>query len=374
MIRFYLLFFLFLVSLLCLFRAPQYHLWLLAIGVSEFPFVFFGITLLVTANGFWSPKLQLAGTILGIFTMLVFLSPVLRAYLVAKNIKTEMAHAFNSPVVNVKPLSFLKLFKSAKNGQAKSLTYVSYSDTSLKLDFFPANKTGKQPCVLVIHGGSWAGGDSKQLPELNTFLAEKGYHVAALNYRLAPKYQTPAPIEDIKNALTYLKVHAAELNIDTTNFVLLGRSAGAQIALLAAYTLHDPDLKGVIDFYGPADMVWGYSIPSNPLIMDSRKVMDDYIGGPYNKVPQKYVACSPLEFVDKTAVPTLIIHGNNDVLVSPEHSRRLNEKLEKNGVKHYWLKLPWATHGFDFNLNGPGGQLSTFAVETFLKAVSPPTP
>jgi acetyl esterase/lipase len=151
---------------------------------------------------------------------------------------------------------------------------------------------------------------------------------------------------------------------------LLGRSAGSQIALLAAYTLHDQGLKGVIDFYGPVDMVWGYSIPSNPLIMDSRKVMGDYVGGTYRQVPEKYAACSPLFFVDPNSVPTLIIHGSNDVLVSWIHSNKLDRALTANGVKHYWLKLPWATHGFDYNLYGPGGQLSTYAVEQFLNSVT----
>lgn len=229
---------------------------------------------------------------------------------------------------------------------------------------------GGVPCVIVIHGGSWSSGDSKQLPELNSYLAAKGYNVAAINYRMAPKYQTPAPVEDVKQALDYLTKHSEELHIDTNNIVLLGRSAGAQIALLAAYRLHDKRVKGVIDFYGPADMVWGYSIPSNPLIMDSRKVMENYIGGSYKQVPDKYVACSPIEFADDKAIPTLIIHGDNDVLVSPEHSRRLNLKLQQHNIRHYWLKLPWATHGFDYNLNGPGGQLSTFAVETFLNTIT----
>jgi len=144
--------------------------------------------------------------------------------------------------------------------------------------------------------------------------------------------------------------------------------------LLAAYTMHEPALKGVIDFYGPTDMVWGYSIPSNPWIMDSRKVMEDYVGGTYKEVPQKYFNSSPVEFVSRQSVPTLIIHGDNDVLVSPEHSRRLTVKLQHNGIKYYYLKLPWATHGFNYNLNGPGGQLSTFAVETFLNTVCPQTP
>ena len=140
--------------------------------------------------------------------------------------------------------------------------------------------------------------------------------------------------------------------------------------MLAAYTMHDKDLKGVVDFYGPADMVWGYSIPASPLIMDSRKVMEQYIGGSYSQVPQKYFDCSPLIYVDKQSVPTLIINGSNDVLVSPEHSHRLNGALQNSGVKHYWLQLPWATHGFDFNLNGPGGQLSTFTVLQFLNTVT----
>jgi acetyl esterase/lipase len=74
--------------------------------------------------------------------------------------------------------------------------------------------------------------------------------------------------------------------------------------------------------------------------------------------------------VGKQALPTLIIHGENDVLVSPEHSRRLNLKLKQNGIKHFYLKLPWATHGFDFNLNGPGGQLATYTVERFLNTVT----
>jgi acetyl esterase/lipase len=372
MIRFCFILVLFLISLLCIFKAPEYHLWLLAIAVTEFPLVFGGISLVLTVAGFWTQKYQFAGTVLGLVTLAIFLSPVIRAYWVARTLKQELAQEFSPSAAA--PFNFFKLFRSAKDVPYRTISYVKYKDTTLTLDFYPAQVTGKKsPCIIVVHGGSWAGGDSKQLPELNSHLAMRGYNVAAINYRMAPKYKTPAPVEDVKAAIAYLQRHAAELHIDTANFVLLGRSAGGQIALLAAYTINEPVLKGVIDFYGPADMVWGYSVPSNPWIMNSRKVMDDYIGGSYQQVPQKYVACSPLEFVNSRSVPTLIIHGDNDVLVSPEHSRRLNSELEQNGIKHYWLKLPWATHGFDYNLNGPGGQLSTYAVDAFLNTVSPLT-
>jgi len=395
MIRFYLLILFFLISLLSFLKAPTYHLWLLAIGVTEFPLIFAAITTTITLTGFWAQKFQLAGTLLGVLTILIFLSPIVRAFWVSNNVKIDMSKAFDGVYGNgsfvIYPedkrvaFSIFKLFNKAESNPHTNITYIKYQDTAMTLDFYSANlnirpstdpphdlpeaATNKRPCVIVIHGGSWAGGDSQQLPELNSYLAVKGYNVASINYRMAPKWQTPAPVEDVKNAIAYLKKNADSLHIDTNKFVLLGRSAGAQIALLAAYTLHEKDIKGVIDFYGPSDMVWGYSIPSNPLIMNSRKVMEDYIGGTYKQVPENYYNCSPIEFVSKQSPPTLIIHGENDVLVSREHSRRLNLKLEHYNIKHYWLQLPWATHGFDYNLNGPGGQLSTYAVETFLDTV-----
>jgi len=251
----------------------------------------------------------------------------------------------------------------------KIISYSKLQDIELKMDFYPSQKAGKHPCIVVIHGGSWKSGDNKQLPELNSVLAHEGYQVAAINYRLAPKYQSPYPVEDAKEAIKYLKQHAGELNIDSSRLVLLGRSAGAQVALLAAYTLKDPCIKGVVDFYGPADMVWGYSAPANPLVMDSRRVMEDYLGGKYISVPKNYFDSSPIEFVSRSSPPTLIIHGENDVLVAYEHSRRLHRKLNTLKVKNYFLSLPWATHGFDYNINGPGGQLSTYAVKEFLKGV-----
>ncbi len=374
MIRFILILLLFLFSLLTVFKAPAYYFWIAAILITEYPLIFTTAATILTVWGFWVTTYRAAGTILGIITIALCISPIMRAYFVAANIKADMNQVFNMPHKTLFPaqksFSFFKLFSSAKDGVFNVHTYVKYADTSLKLNYYGSGISGKRPCIIMVHGGSWSSGDSHQLPELNPVLAKLGYNVAAINYRMAPKYQTPAPVEDIKNCLKYLRAHADSLNIDTNKFVLIGRSAGAQIALLAAYTMHDPSIIGVVDFYGPADMVWGYSIPSNPLIMDSRKVMGNYVGGQYKDVPQKYFNSSPIEFVDKQSPPTLLIHGGTDVLVSPIHSQKLDAKLSKFDVPHYWLKLPWATHGFDYSLNGPGGQLSTFAIETFLNTIT----
>jgi acetyl esterase/lipase len=374
MFRLVLLVLLFLASLLTMFEAPAYYLWLLAILVSEFPLIPLGVTALTMASGFWLKHYATMGTVVGALAFVIYLSPVIRAYSVAKGLKKDMAVALGTPEEDLpngtQAFSFFRMFGSNRILPHQTFTYANYKGKSLTMDYFRSVKRGKRPCVVVIHGGSWSSGNSEQLPELNSYLSAKGYQVAAINYRLSPQYKTPAPVEDVQKALQYLRLHADSLQIDINRFVLLGRSAGAQIALLAAYTLPNRAIKGVVDFYGPADMVWGYSVPSNPLIMDSRKVMENYIGGKYAQVPQKYAACSPLKYAGATSVPTLIIHGGNDVLVAYEHSRRLNAKLAENGIKHYWLKLPWATHGFDYHLNGPGGQLSTYAVEAFINTVT----
>ncbi|MXV16109.1 alpha/beta hydrolase [Hufsiella ginkgonis] len=373
MIRFILLLLLFLFSLLTVFKAFEFHLWLIAILAGELSWVFALIAGIVLATGYRFGKYQMPGTVLGILAVILFLTPVFRGLMVANKLSTKFGAAFGPGTANVDNAAempynpFKSLYYRRKEVPFSSLTYVNYGKESLNLDFYASQIAGKRPCVIVVHGGSWKGGNSRQIPELNGLLAEKGYQVAAINYRKAPAYRSPAPVEDVRAAMGYLRRHADSLQIDTGRFVLIGRSAGSQIALLAAYSLADPSIKGVVDFYGPADMVWGYSIPSNPLIMDSRKVMSDYLGGPYEKVPGNYAASSPLEFVSRRSPPTLIIHGENDVLVAYEHSRRLNEKLQENGVKHFWLQLPWATHGFDYIQNGPGGQLSNYVIERFLR-------
>ncbi|HEY0054100.1 MAG TPA: alpha/beta hydrolase [Pedobacter sp.] len=366
MLRLILLLILSLLSLLAICRAPTYHLWLASIVVTEFPLILIAITSLILFSGLWVNRYQVPGTILGLLALFLFLSPIVRAYLVSKELKSSLDNVDEA----VFSVSRMIMRSNNRSINPLELSYTSYSDKDLNLDYYPSKVIGNRPCIIVVHGGSWKSGDNKQLPELNSYLAAAGYHVAAINYRLAPEYKSPLPVDDVRAAILFLRASSKKLKIDTTNFVLLGRSAGAQIALLAAYTLNDPGIKGVVDFYGPADMVWGYSVPANPLVMNSRKVMEDYLGGKYEAVPRNYHKSSPVNYVMGTSVPTLIIHGNNDVLVAFEHSTRLKKKLIDNKVKHYFLSLPWATHGFDYTLNGPGGQLSTFAVKRFVEEVT----
>ncbi|MCW3122754.1 MAG: alpha/beta hydrolase [Flavipsychrobacter sp.] len=367
-----------LLSLLCIFPAPVIQLWYVSILVLEFPWVFWIVMILLLLSGYRVQRYAMSGSVLGIIALLLFLSPVMRAYNVGAGLDKDIEAAFGEGTSKLKYNSALKPFSigrmlSGINTPQLPYTTLAYSantDGPLTLDYYRSVISGKRPCLVVVHGGSWTGGDSRQLPELNSYLANVGYNVATINYGLVPKYRFPVPEDDVHATFTYLRAHAEELGIDTNNFVLLGRSAGGQIVLTAAYTLHEPGLKGVIDIYGPADMVWGYAHPANPLVLNSCKLMEDFLCGTYAQVPQNYVASSGTEMATPLSVPTLMIHGRNDPLVSYEHSIRLGNKLREKGVPHFFLDLPWATHGCDYTLNGPSGQLSTYTIERFMAYVT----
>ena len=177
-------------------------------------------------------------------------------------------------------------------------------------------------------------------------------------------------MQDTKDAIRYLKANATSLHIDTNNIILVGRSAGAQIALVAAYKETIPGLKGVVDFYGHADMVWGGQAKTNKLMLNTDKIYKDYFGGVYNEVPQNFAANSACEYVHAGTPPTLIIHGEIDAMVSNIHSEHLDDKLSTYNIPHYFLSMQYATHACDYNINSPGGQLTTYAVEHFIYAVT----
>lgn len=259
-------------------------------------------------------------------------------------------------------LNWATLFTGAQLEKTPPVTYV-YAP-SLPLDFYRTN-TPNAPLVVVIHGGSWSGGDQKQLPNLNWHLAQQGYAVAAITYRLSPAHRFPAAVDDVRTALTYLKAHAHELGFDSTRIVLLGRSAGGQLALITAYTSNDPAIKGAISFYGITDLRWGWDHPSPKRVLDSPRVLLNYLGGPPAERGAAYDSASAINFA-ATATRTLLVHGGNDELASPHHSRLLARRLKAAGKRVEYLELPWSTHGCDCAFNGPCGQLSTRAVMRFL--------
>jgi acetyl esterase/lipase len=364
-----------LLSILVLFRAPANFLWLLDVVTTSFPYVFMLLAAALFLTIFNYGRFRIFIAVSSVVAFLLFSLPIVIVYWRERNLSKELAAEFPSANTHHelrRPFSFIKMFTGI--GIAKvpyqTITYKTLADENLTFDYYPSDSVKKSPVVIVIHGGAWESGDSKQLPALNSYLADRGYNVAAINYRLAPAYKSPAPVEDTKDVIAFLFQNADRLNIDTNNIILLGRSAGAQIALVTAYSLHNKNIKGVVSFYGPADMVWGGQTKVSKLVLNTDKIYTDFFGGLYSEVPDKFKESSACEYVDASSTPTLMIHGTTDPLVSYYHSVHLQEKLNAADVKNYFLDLPLATHGCDFNLNSPYGQISTYTVERFINSVT----
>jgi acetyl esterase/lipase len=217
-----------------------------------------------------------------------------------------------------------------------------------------------------VHGGGWDAGDAAQLSLLNYKMEQWGVAVFSLEYKLAPQSKWPAPLEDTYNAITWIKQHASELNVNFEKGFLLGRSAGGQIALSACYSQKVKEIKGCIAFYAPTDMEIAYKKSSPDDFFRPIPRITAVMGASPEEKPQVYKEASALQNVNASSVPTLLLHGTPDFWVWFGHSLNLYNKLQGLGVPSALIEFPWATHGFDVNLAGPSGQLSTDAVEWFL--------
>lgn len=367
-------------SLLTVVDAPVYALWLVKLGITEWGHWLAVLPLLLWLPGWRDFRSGRIGAWLGLAAALLSAAPLVQALDLARVLPDDLPPLFRdaaprstaeaSPRTTPLALTDLLIGVDVPNVTVRSVVYATKGDQRLTLDLYQPAGAHRTPGVIVVHGGSWQHGDRAEWATLNRYLAARGYVVASVGYRFAPQWLFPAARDDVRDAVAFLKAHATEYGLDAQRLVLAGRSAGGQLALLVAYTTPDPAIRGVVSFYAPADMKYGYEHPSNPWVLDSHAVLEAYLGGNPSQVPSVYEAASPIKFVTADTVPTLLVHGGRDELVFPAHSERLAARLVQAQRPHYVLRLPWATHGCDVNLSGPCGQISTYVVERFLAAVT----
>jgi acetyl esterase/lipase len=227
----------------------------------------------------------------------------------------------------------------------------------------------KNPTVLTIYGGAWQRGTPTENAAFNRYLAAQGYTAIALDYRHAPAHRFPAQLEDIHAALTFIQAHADEYEVDLNRIAVIGRSAGAQLALLLAYRQPAPPLRGVVNFYGPVDLATAYRHPPQPDPINTRSVLDAFIGGSPDIFPEPYRAASPIYYPRPGLPPTLTLQGQRDHIVEAKYAWQLTNRLRAEGNAAVLIELPWADHAFDAVFNGLSNQLALYYVERFLATI-----
>jgi acetyl esterase/lipase len=271
----------------------------------------------------------------------------------------------------MRPLPFVLLdafrgIPEPKIRQTAGIEFARPDGVPLRLNLYQPPQVGKYPALVVVHGGAWRSGHPSDNEAFSRYMAARGYVVVAIAYRYAPRDQFPAQLQDVQAALAHIQRQAAAYEIDLAKVAIMGRSAGSQLAMLAAYQPSPLQLKAVIDYYGPVDLTAGYYDLPSPDPIDSRAILRSYLGGTPTQVGDRYRQASPWQYVSRSLPPTLLVYGDRDHLVEARFGRAMAERLQAKGNQAVFLEIPWADHAFDSIFNGVSNQLVLYYTERFL--------
>jgi acetyl esterase/lipase len=271
-----------------------------------------------------------------------------------------------------------------------------------------ARRTGL--AAIYLHGGAWHEGDKdRRTRPLFRYLAGQGHLILDVAYALAPKAGLYAMLADVRRAVAWMKINSSQHGVDPARIVLMGGSAGAHLALLAAYTAHDPVFQtqvvnvdtsvcGVVSYYGPPDLETlqehlrkrygrlpgetslirllvrlkllqhaAFAVPGGEAI-DASELLPGLLGGTPEEVPGPYHLGSPIYHVGPHCPPTLLLQGAHDFTGITPDVRRLHRALRAADVPCVYVELSATEHAFDlFSPNSsPSAQAALYDTERFL--------
>ena len=233
------------------------------------------------------------------------------------------------------------------------------------------------PLIVFVQGSGWLKQDIGANIAQHIYMCQKGYVVAVPEYRPSDVCPFPGHMEDIKTAVRFMKKHAAEYKCDPEKVAIWGCSSGGHVALMTGitgdeeecgseYSEYSCEVKAIVDWYGPTDILHMACWPSAMDHNDPASPEGLMLGGVYiPDHPDLARKADPIQYLraDKKTPPILIMHGGFDEKVPFHQSVQLYEKLKELGKSAKMYKLTGAGHG-------PGGFRSDEAcdiVDDFIK-------
>jgi acetyl esterase/lipase len=262
----------------------------------------------------------------------------------------------------------------------RSVSYGTAADgTTLMLDVWRGADDGDpelRSAILRVHGGAFIHGNRSDMPDWDRWFSARGYTVFDVDYRVPPPVRWQDEIGDVKCAIGWVAAHAGDYGVDPAKISVTGFSAGATLAMLAAYSAGDPRLppscdvppvsvRAVINLYGVPDMPGLYDTsPSRALVRDAST---RYIGGSPSEFPDRHAAVSPLTYVSNASPPTISFLGASDRIVVNRQLSELDDALKHAGAVSEAYLLPATDHGFDVNWGGFATQFARAKIAAFLE-------
>jgi len=216
------------------------------------------------------------------------------------------------------------------------IVFATHGNRELQLDLLLPD--APSPLVVVIHGGGWKKGSRKD--EGLEWLAEEGFAVARIEYRLSHEAAFPAQLDDCKAAVDWLRTHAGKFGWPDSPPLVAGTSAGGTLALLLAA---EGWVRAAVAYCAPCD--FPLRSRSQPHLTEQPGgTVHDLLGGPVTDNPEMARMASPSCRVTSSCAPTLLIHGRADLQVLPDQPASFLQAGLQASADVAFLTVPGAPH------------------------------
>lgn len=246
-------------------------------------------------------------------------------------------------------IGVIPAFCQPANTNALTLFDEAYGSDSLqKMDvYLLADRTEKTPLVILVHGGGWMNGDKVACNFMRDFLASQGVNIVNINYRLAEKSKITYKeiMADVDLAISHVLKKADEWHIRKGKFVFWGGSAGAHLAMLYAYKFDQRGVISAVTSLGGPTRLDDSETLKGAKISDLEGLLPLITGDKWQPgaFAKSYQLASP--FYGPKFRPTLLMHGEKDVIVPVAQAQIMYRQLKENGVPTELIVLPNGGHG-----------------------------
>lgn len=243
----------------------------------------------------------------------------------------------------------------------QDIVYADDEQNELLADIYTPLNDQLSPAVILVHGGGWKSRSKEDMDFIAESLAEHGFVVMNINYRLAPEFKHPAPALDLKSAHQFLIQNAQSFNFDSTRPIgLWGYSSGGHTVSYYVSAMKDQlagEVGAVISGGAPYFLTW---YPESPYLKE-------YLGGFRKEKLEEHFEASINTHVHPELPPYFFYHAHKDKLVEPVQSTAFQALLEKEGVESELYFIDFWGHSMAFIFSSESVKRGVEFLKTKLK-------